>query len=144
MAGMLLAFTASAQEKSKMNETSPTQVIQIQKQIELLKAHQGEPAVLTIQEVGGEAIIQLSRGKPNWGLNIAYYPSKEKPDKALPAVGMTIPATWKLAQFEAEVVVLYEVPEADVAKLPQFIHDLFVKFFKRPATYKIDIVIENL
>ena len=148
VAGLAIAFNVVAQDKQKMSETSPAQVAQIQKQIELLKAQKGASPVLTIQEVGGDAIIQLSRvafqGKTSWSLNIAYYPSKEKPAKALVAVGMTLPATWQEEQFEPGTVAQYGVPEADIAKLPQFIHDLFVKFFKRPATYKIDCSIENM
>ena len=144
VAGFAVALNVAAQEKPKMNETSPAQVVEIQKQIELLKVHKGASPFLNIEEVGGEAIIQLSRGKPDWGMNIAYYPSKERPEKALAAVGMTIPKTWKESQFEAGTVVLYTVPEADLPKLPQFIHDLFVKFFKRPPTYKIACSIEDM
>jgi hypothetical protein len=146
--GLAVILSASAQEKSKMNEASPAQVVEIQKQIELLKAQKGASPVLTIQEVGGEAIIQLSRvafqGKTSWSLNIAYYPSKEKPAKALAAVGMSLPTTWQEEQFEAGTVAQYGVPESDLAKLPQFINDLFVKFFKRAATYKIKSSIENM
>ncbi len=148
VAGFAVALNVAAQEKPKMTEASPAQVAQIQKQIELLKAHKGASPVLTIQEVGGEAIIQLSRvafqGKTSWSLNIAYYPSKEKPTKALAAVGMTLPTTWQEEQFEAGTVAQYGVPDGDLGKLPQFIHDLFVKFFKRAATYKIDCSIENM
>lgn len=143
-----VAFNVAAQEKPKMTETIPVQVTQIQKQIEMLKMQKGSSPILTIQEVGGEAIIQLSRivfqGKTSWSLNIAYYPSKDKPAKALAEVGMPLPTTWQEEQFEANTVAQYGVPESDLTKLPQFIHDLFVKFFKRPSTYKIDCSIENM
>jgi len=142
-----LALNIAAEEKPKMNETVPSQVIEIQKQIELLKAHKGKMPFLTIQEVGGDAIVQVSRavaqGKASWSLNIAYYPSKERPAKALAAVGISLPATWQEEQFEAGTVAQFGVPDTDSSKLPHFIHDLFGKFFKRPATYKIECSIED-
>jgi hypothetical protein len=138
---------ASAQDEPKIAETSPAQVIEIQKQIELLKVNKGASPFLTMQELGGEGLIQLARtaaqGKTEWSLNIAYYPSKEKPAKALAAVGMTLPKTWQEEVFAPEMsTVQYGVPESDLAKLPQFIHDLFVKFFKRPASYRLQFSIE--
>ena len=49
-----------------------------------------------------------------------------------------------MESFAVEEAASFTVPEGDIAKLPQFIHDLFVKFFKRPVTYKIDCAVENL
>jgi hypothetical protein len=147
MVALALAMNVSAEEKTKMNEVTPAQVVTIQKQIELLKAHKGKSAFVTIQEVGGDAIVQVARltdkGNTSWSLNIAYYPSKDKPAKALAAVGITVPPAWQEEQFEAETVAQYGVPESDLSKLPQFIHELFVKFFKRPATYKVECAIED-
>ena len=95
--GFAMAVTVTAQEKPKMNEATASQVIEIQKQIDALKAHKGKMPFLTLSEVGGGATVQLARveapGKRTWSLNIAYYPSTENPAKALAAVGMTLPAT---------------------------------------------------
>ena len=77
-------------------------------------------------------------------MNIANYPSKDKPAKAFAAVGITLPPTWKEASFDAETGASISVPESDLPKLPQFIHELFTKFFKKPATYKLTCSIENL
>ena len=38
---MVFAVNIPAEEKSKMNETNPSQIVEIQKQIELLKANKG-------------------------------------------------------------------------------------------------------
>ena len=143
--GMTVALSTFAQEKP--SATSPSQVAQIQKQIELLRVHSGASPYLNIQEVGGEAIIQLARattnGKTNWSLNIGYFPSKEKPVKALAAVGMTIPPTWQEMQYQAGTVAEYLIPQSDLAALPKFINDLFVKFFKRPVSYRLSFSIET-
>ena len=139
----LAALNLGAQEKPRTNGTNPAQVVEIQKQIEQLKVHKGASPYLNIQEVGGEAIIQLARCETNWSLNIAYYPSKETPVKALAAVGMTIPQTWQEEQFEAGTVAQYGLPQSDLAALPQFIHNLFVKFFRRPSSYRLEFSIES-
>jgi hypothetical protein len=145
--GMSVVLNAAVQGKTGVAQSSTAQIAQIQKQIELLKVHKGESPYLNIQEKGGDAIIQLARisspGKTSWSLNIAYYPSKEKPAKALSAVGMSLPLSWKEEQFEAETSVQYGVPASDLPKLPQFIHDLFVKFFKRPSNYQLEFSIET-
>jgi hypothetical protein len=145
--GTAVVLNAAAQGSTGTAKPVPAQVAQIQKQIELLKVHTGASPFLNIQEKGGEAIIQLARvaapGNRKWSLNIAYYPSKEKPAKALAAVGMTLPVAWQEEQFEAGTFAQYAVPESDLPKLPQFIHDLFVKLFKRPASYQLDFSIET-
>lgn len=131
-----------------MTETNQVQVVQIQKQIELLKTQKGKSPFLTISEVGSDAIVQLARissgSKTNWSLNIAYYPSTEKPAKALAAVGMSLPANWQEEQFDSGTMAQFSVPESDLPKLPQFIHDLYVKFFKRPPTYKIECALDDM
>ena len=147
--GLALAWTTTAQEKAKPNETNSLgQVALIQKQIESFKARPGVDLILTIQETDGEASIQLARataeGKTGWNLNIAYYPSQDKPAKALDAVGIKLSPTWIEESFEAGKNVSFSVPENEISKLPLFVHDLFVKFFQRPATYKIECTIEDL
>lgn len=131
-----------------MMETSPAQVSMLRQQIELMGMQTGVSSVLTIQEVGGRAIVQLSRadlgGGAMWSLNIGHYPSKDKPARALAAAGLNLPAAWREEVFKAGVFVQYGLPESDLAAVPQFIHDLFVKFFKRPPTYAMDCSIENL
>lgn len=147
VAGMSLILNAAVQGKKEAPQSNMTKTAQIQKQIELLKINKGTSPYLNIQEKGGDAIIQLARivsaGKTSWSLNIAYYPSKEKPAKAFSAVGMSVPSSWKEEQFEAETSVQYGVPASDLVKLPQFIHDTYVKFYKRPATYQLEFSIET-
>lgn len=132
-----------------MSETNATQVVEIQKQIELLKAKRGASTVLDIEEVAQTVLIQLGRfttqGKTRWQVNIPTgYPFKESPEKALPAIGMKFPQTWKIESFEAGEMASFSVPETDLSTLPQFIHDLFIKLFKLPPTYTIKCGIYNL
>lgn len=143
LAGLAMVFNVSAQAKSEMKETTPSQVLQIRKQIELLKVHKGASPVLTIQVVGKEALVQLSRcvidRQTSWSLNIPHDPSQEKLPKALAKVGITLPQTWK-----EEGPVVYDVPSQDLSQLPQFIHDLFVKLFKLQPTYMLNCDIEDV
>ena len=70
----------------------PMQVTQIQKEIDSLQDAKGD-AFLTIQEKDGDGIVQLAGGKKTLSLNIAHYPSKQDPSKAMLAAGMEIPKT---------------------------------------------------
>jgi len=100
-------------------------------------------AWINIEEIGGDALIQISGGD-SLGLNITYYPSKEGPEKALGSVGITVPSTWQQVQFEPETVLLYEVPAREAESLPSFINDLFVKFFRSSPDYKVHCYIETM
>lgn len=147
VASVLLVLRASAQVGPGKIGTGPSQAVQIQKQIELLKAHQGPSPFLTIQEKGGDAIVQVARigegAKAVLSLNIAFYPSQEPPAKALASAGMLLPATWKQEEFNPGVNAQVAVPKMDEPRLPAFIRDLFVKFFKRPATCELEFFIES-
>lgn len=145
--GMAVVLSAVAQGKTGTAKPFPAQVAQIQEQIQLLKVHPGASSFLTIQEKGGEAIIQLARidalGKRDLSLNIAYYPSTEQPGKALAVAGVPIPTGWRLEQFEAKSFAIYRVPESDVGQLPQVINDIFIKFFKCPVSHQLVYAIET-
>ena len=120
----------------------PAQVAILKTHLETLQKQEAD-AFLTVSEKGGDASVQLTNGKKTVSLNIAYYPSKQKPAIALKSAGVTIPATWKQVGFDPGSFVAYEIPAGEIKDLPQFIHDIFIKFFKRKADYSINCTIEQ-
>ncbi|MDA3926546.1 MAG: hypothetical protein PF904_17785 [Kiritimatiellae bacterium] len=114
----------------------------IMAQLIALKATKGV-AVLNVQEVDGEALVQISFRESWIGFNIAYYPTQEAPWEALGRVGIIIPACWQQKKFEPKRALMYHMPIQEAKTLPAFINDLFVKFFKRPPNYKLECHIET-
>jgi hypothetical protein len=118
----------------------PMEAIKVQ--LSALKETKGV-AVLNVQEIDGEAIVQVTFGESWTGLNIAYYPTQERPEKALGTAGITVPSSWEEKEFQPGVVLMYHMPPEETVKLPAFINDLFLKFFKRSPDYKVDCYIET-
>jgi hypothetical protein len=121
---------------------APKQVTQIKEQIGKLQK-QKRDAFLTIERKGQEAIVQVAGGKKNASLNITNFPSEDEPAKVFAKLGITIPKTWTQTGFEAKEFVGYEVPIAEIDKLPAFIHNLYLKLYKSKADYALDYSIET-
>jgi len=139
---MLIASLAYSAEK----KTHPPQVIQIAKSLKTLLASDGG-AFMTISEPETDKIVQVAKltenGKTRLSLMIGYYPSKEKPSKAFPAVGIKIRDSWKEEMYEPETCVQYNVPLKDARYLSYFIHKVFLKFYKSKGDYKLECDVEK-
>jgi hypothetical protein len=121
---------------------TPTQVTQIKEQIDKLQK-QKRNAFLTIERKGQDAIVQVAGGKKTVSLNITNFPSEDKPAKVFAKLGITIPKTWTQTGFEAMEFVGYDLPVADINKLPAFIHDLYLKLYKSKSDYALVCSIES-
>ena len=135
-----ISSTAVAQQKQH-----PPQVQQIAKEIQTLLASQKD-SFLTLTEKKTDRNIQVAvftaNGKRGLKLNIAYYPTNEKPDKALSSAGITLGKAWKLSNFEAGTFAEYEVPLEDSKYLAYAIHNVFRKFYKSTENYVLETAIE--
>ena len=121
---------------------TPTQVTQIKEQIDKLQK-QKRNSFLTIERKGQDAIVQVAGGKKTVSLNICNFPSEDNPAKVFAKLGITIPKTWTQTGFEGKVFVGYDLPVADVNKLPAFIHDLYLKLYKSKSDYALVFSIES-
>lgn len=139
---ILIAMAVGVPVSHAEEPAAPSQVVQMKAAIAKLQKAKGA-AFLGIHEKDGEGMVQVTGGKGMLRLNIAYYPSKKKPDKAFPEAGITIPGTWRRAEFVAETYVQYQVPASEAEDLPLFIHDIFLKFFKSKPEYKIQCFLEQ-
>jgi len=141
-ATLIASISYSAEQKKH-----PPQVLQIAKEMKALLASKKD-AVITIEEKDTDKIVQVAKmtvdGKTRLSLNIAYYPSKDKPEKVLPAAGVNIRDSWKQEMFEPGTFVQYDMPIEDAKYLPYAIHKLFVNFFKSSTDYKIDCYTETM
>lgn len=140
IAGILAIFSFGCGKQASTDGLPPAEAIRVQ--LEALQKRKGD-AFLTIQEVEGDAMVQIANGDKKLSLNIAYFPSKEDPATALKEAEIAVPATWVQTDFEAETYVQYDIPAEEAKDLPLFIDNLFKKFFKRPADYKIQCYIEK-
>ena len=138
VAGFAVAFAVSAQGKSKTTEIDESQVLEIQKQFELLKSHRGE--VLDIREVDGKGWIQACMGNPGEKMDFmfAFYPTNEPPRKVFAAIDMKLPEGWEEGISEPETFWSFRIAENDATNnVPRIIHEYFTKFLKRSSQYKL-------
>lgn len=126
--------TAGAVEEKK----HPPQVLRIAKELKALLASEKD-AFLTLSEGDTDKTVQVAKvtvdGKTHLSLNIAHYPSEDKPEKALPAAGVKIRDSWQQEGFEPQVYVQYSVPREDAKYLSYSIHRIFLNFFNSTADY---------
>ena len=142
IATMLIASISHAADQKH----HPAQVLQIAKEMKSLLSSK-KNVFLTISEGTTDKIVQVAKmtvdGKTRLCLNIAYYPSQEKPEKALSAAGVKILDSWQEEMFDPGACVQYGIPIEDARYLSYTIHKIFVNFFKSPVDYKIACCIED-
>ena len=85
-----------------------------------------------------------SGADPRLDLNIAAYPSPEAPDTLFPKLGLTIPETWQQRRWAPESFAVYSIPIEEADKLPEFVHEIFLKCFKCRKNYRASCTLDGI
>jgi hypothetical protein len=140
----------TAQEIVKKSPEA-VQVGQIKKQILELRASKGayllmvldSSAIITpeIVKIGNaDADIRFidEKDKSHYQLQVGYR-TNDAPAKVFAALGIEIPSTWTVEEFEPETILRYSIPatQEPEQKMAEFIHNFFTKVCKLPSSYEL-------